>query len=170
MKKVLVTGSGGAGKSTFSRALSSKTGLPVIHLDSYYHQTAEDYSNNKEKWIKKVHDLADSDEWIMEGNYSSTYKKRFALADTLIFLDIPTFVTFWSIIKRRVTYSPEKRPEMPDDWQEKLNLEFIIYVLKFKKKSRQKLINEIKAYGHKELDVKIFKSRKAAYNWLKSLN
>ena len=33
--RVVVTGMAGAGKSTFSRALGAKTGLPVIHLDVY---------------------------------------------------------------------------------------------------------------------------------------
>jgi adenylate kinase family enzyme len=33
MKRVLVIGSGGAGKSTFSRRLGERTGLEVIHLD-----------------------------------------------------------------------------------------------------------------------------------------
>ncbi len=31
--RIVVTGMAGAGKSTFSRVLSTKTGLPVIHLD-----------------------------------------------------------------------------------------------------------------------------------------
>ena len=34
-RRVLVIGMAGSGKSTFSRALSAKTGLPVIHLDLY---------------------------------------------------------------------------------------------------------------------------------------
>jgi adenylate kinase family enzyme len=170
MKKVLITGSGGAGKSTFSRELSKKTGLPVIHLDYYYHQTKEDYPNNKDKWIKKVHELAEASEWIMEGNYSSSYEKRFALADTFVFLDIPTFITFWSVIKRRITYSPSKRPEMPTDWQEKINFEFLKYVLRFKKYSRKKLLSEIEKYKHKNLEVHIFTSRKQAYKWLDNIS
>ena len=36
MKKILVIGSGGSGKSTFSRRLGEKLGLPVVHLDQLY--------------------------------------------------------------------------------------------------------------------------------------
>src|SRR5919107_5216 len=36
MRRVLVIGSGGAGKSTFAARLGERTGLPVIHLDSLF--------------------------------------------------------------------------------------------------------------------------------------
>jgi adenylate kinase family enzyme len=169
MKRVLVTGSGGAGKTTFSNALSELTGLPVIHLDYYFHQSAEKYTNYPDIWIKKVNELLHQDNWIMEGNYSSTYEKRFALADTFIFLDIPTRVTMWSVIKRLFKYRNKKRPEMPESWEEKFNFEFIKYVLFFNWKSRPKLVNEIERYRHEKLDVNVFKSRKEAYKWLKKL-
>jgi dephospho-CoA kinase len=35
-RRVVVTGLAGAGKSTFSRAFASKSGLPVIHLDLHF--------------------------------------------------------------------------------------------------------------------------------------
>ena len=44
-RRVLVSGMAGSGKSTFSRALSAKTGLPVIHLDVHYW---------KPGWVKTV--------------------------------------------------------------------------------------------------------------------
>ena len=36
MKRVMVIGCPGSGKSTFSRALHSKTGLPLFYLDMMY--------------------------------------------------------------------------------------------------------------------------------------
>lgn len=36
MERVVIIGSNGAGKSTFSYALADKTGLPLIHLDQIY--------------------------------------------------------------------------------------------------------------------------------------
>ncbi len=169
MKRVLITGTGGAGKSTLAKALSKKIDVPVIHLDYYFHQTDTDYVNNKDAWIKKVHSLLHQDTWIIEGNYSSTYEKRFALADTFIFLDITTAQALWSIVKRRYKYRKTKRPEMPEDWQDKLNWEFVRYVYRFKKDSRKKLVSEIEKYRHDDLDVQVFKTRKQAYKWLKSL-
>ena len=36
MKRVIVIGCGGAGKSTFSRNLSDKLDIPVYHLDKLF--------------------------------------------------------------------------------------------------------------------------------------
>ena len=38
MKRVLVIGSGGAGKSTLARRLGERLGLEVVHLDALYWQ------------------------------------------------------------------------------------------------------------------------------------
>ena len=36
MKKIIVIGCPGSGKSTFARALHDKTGIPLYHLDMMY--------------------------------------------------------------------------------------------------------------------------------------
>ncbi len=38
MKRVIVIGSPGAGKSTFARKLKDKTGLPLYYLDRIFHK------------------------------------------------------------------------------------------------------------------------------------
>jgi adenylate kinase family enzyme len=36
MKRILIIGCGGAGKSTLARQLGDKLGLPVVHLDKLF--------------------------------------------------------------------------------------------------------------------------------------
>jgi len=38
MNRILIPGSGGSGKTTFTRKLAAKTGLPLHHLDTLYWQ------------------------------------------------------------------------------------------------------------------------------------
>lgn len=168
MKRISIIGCPGAGKSTFARAMSEKIGLPVTHLDYYYHQKEHDYEHNKEEWVKKVKELTTDDFWIIEGNYGPSYEYRFPKSDTLIFLDIPTWLSTWSVIKRRIQFRYKKREEMPDGWIEKIDPVFFKYVLLFRLKSRKDVVNGINKYKHDNLNVITFKTRKAAYKWLDS--
>ena len=71
MKRVLVIGSGGAGKSTFATRLGARLGLPVIHLDRVYWQPGW-VETPKDEWLRKVEEMCAADAWVMDGNYSGT--------------------------------------------------------------------------------------------------
>ena len=86
MKKILVIGCCGAGKSTFSKKLHKILKLPLIHLDTYYHKPNWE-EPEKEDWKKIVSSLAHRKEWIMDGNFSDTFDIRIPRSDTIIYLD-----------------------------------------------------------------------------------
>ena len=94
-RRVVVTGLAGAGKSTFSRALSARTGLPVIVLD--FHFWLPGWAEPTEAaWREKQNTLLAGDDWIADGNYHATLDLRLQRADTVVFLDTP-----WWICARR---------------------------------------------------------------------
>lgn len=169
MKRVTIVGSPGAGKSTFARKLAQKTNTPLIHLDYHYHQKEFNYENNKQAWIDKLTDITSGDFWIIEGNYGSSYEQRIPKSDTLIFLDLPTWLSVWGVLKRRIQYRNKKRSEMPDDWVEKIDPVFLKFVIMFRIKSRKDVISGIKKYKHKNLEILTFKTRKSAYKWLNNI-
>jgi adenylate kinase family enzyme len=166
MKRVSIVGCPGAGKSTFAAALAKRTKIPLLHLDFYYHEKGRYYEDNKQAWIDKVETLVQGDSWIIEGNYGTTYPLRLPKSDTLIFLDIPTWLSVWSVLKRRFQFRNKQRAEMPSDWVEKIDPIFFKYVLLFRIKSRKDVVAGIEKYRHKNLEVITFTSRKAAYKWL----
>ncbi len=167
MKRVLVVGCPGSGKSTFSKKLAKKTGLPIVHLDYYYHQLQHNYYVDTESWNAKVAELIKPDKWIMEGNYGATFPERFRAADTIIFIDIQRRICFYRILKRRIYYRKRRRDEMPDDWVEKLSSEFLQYVWHFNKRSRPKILQQINI--NKNENVLIFKKSKTAEDYLNSI-
>src|SRR4051812_22129729 len=71
MRRVLVIGSGGAGKSTFARSLAERLGLPLIHLDALYWRPGW-VETPKEEWAREVRRLLSADRWVMDGNYGGT--------------------------------------------------------------------------------------------------
>lgn len=167
MKKVLVVGSPGSGKSMFSKKLSKKTGLPVVHLDYYHLQAEHNYPVDHESWNARVNELIKPDTWIMDGNYGATYPERFELADTIVFLDIPRRICLYRILRRYFYYQNRNRDEMPEDWKERLDFKFLKYVCFFNKRSKPKILDYIKRHENK--NVLIFKKSKQIEGYLNSL-
>ena len=99
MKKILVIGSSGAGKSTFSRRLSEITGIEIIHLDKLYWKPNWT-EPSKDEWKKTLEKAVSKKAWIMDGNYSGTLEMRLPACETVIFLDLPRTVCVYRVIKR----------------------------------------------------------------------
>ena len=131
MKKILVIGCCGAGKSTLSKKLSDQLELPMIHLDKVYWK-ANWVESPKEEFEKKVKELIQNEAYVMDGNYSSTLAMRLKEADTLVYLDYPTWTCFWRVIKRIIKYHGTTRPDMTEGCHERFDFGFLHYVLAFK--------------------------------------
>ncbi|WP_053217069.1 DNA topology modulation protein [Virgibacillus senegalensis] len=133
MKKIAIIGSGGAGKSTLARELGNILQLPVYHLDAYFWKPGWQPINKKE--LQKLQEeITQQDAWIIDGNYGSTMELRLKAADTVIFLDYSTLRCLYGIVKRRIQYQGKTRPDMGEDCREKLDLEFFLWVARFKKR------------------------------------
>ena len=142
MKKVLIVGPGGSGKSTLARALGEKLALEVLHLDRFYWSSGW-IKPSADEWQKTINELLARESWIIDGNYSGTLVQRIEACDTIIFLDIPTLTCLWRITKRRLLYRYQTRPDMADGCDEKLDFEFISWVLGYARRSRPKVVKLI---------------------------
>ena len=144
MKRILVIGCSGAGKSTFSKALHRRLKLPLIHLDQHYWKPNWTESEPGE-WTKKVTELVRGEEWIIDGNFGGTMDIRLERADTIIYLDISTNKALYRILKRRFIYLGKTRPDMPANCPERLSWEFIHYVAFFNRTRRDKIFQKLNA-------------------------
>lgn len=153
MKRIVIIGCPGAGKTTFSRQLAAITRLPLVHLDYYYHDDKFDYENDKASWRNKVNELVDKNEWIIEGNYKSTFELRFARADTIIYFDYPRRISVWRTLKRRVEYRNKQRAEMPPSWKEKISPKFMKFVWDFNETERPMIYELLKSQDNKKIII-----------------
>ena len=142
MKRILVIGPGGSGKSTLSRKLGEILGLEVIHLDRFY-WSAGWVEMPKDKWAATIDELLSHESWIMDGNYSGTLAKRIPASDTIIFLDMPTLLCLWRITKRRLMHRKQNRPDVAEGCKEKFNPEFYLWVSNYSRRSRPKVLRLI---------------------------
>jgi adenylate kinase family enzyme len=138
-RRIIVIGSGGAGKSTFAAELAKYTGLPLIHLDRYYWKPGWVPTPN-EKWIECVQQLSSGDSWIMDGNYSGSLSIRVQRCDGIIFFDMPRLICVRGILQRRLAYRLSQRPDLPEGCSEQVTMEFLRWVWNYPRKSRPRII------------------------------
>ena len=162
MKKVIVIGCPGSGKSTVSRALHNKTGIPLYHLDMMY-WNADKTTVEKSVFLERLSAVLEKDEWIIDGNYVSTMDLRMAACDTVIFLDYPLDVCLDGIKERR----GKPRSDMP--WIEtEEDAEFIEFIKSYNEQQKPKVIELYEKYSDK--NIIILESREQADAFLNGEN
>lgn len=161
-KKVIVIGSPGAGKSTFSRKLRDLTGLPLYYLDMLWHRPDKTTSSRQEFDIQ-LKDILIRDRWIIDGNYNRTLEMRLNYCDTVFLLDFPLDICL-SGAESRIG---KKREDLP--WHEaEFDSEFRQFILDFPKESLPQIYELIEKY-RKDKCVIIFKSREESEKYLKRI-
>jgi adenylate kinase family enzyme len=145
MQRIIIIGSGGAGKSTLAKILGQRLSIPVIHLDALYWQPNWQPTSETE-WINIQQKLRQNACWIMDGNYGGTLDLRIEAADTIIFLDFKRSLCLWRVIKRYFRYRGRTRPDMGSSCPEKLDWEFLQWIWTFPKRRRHNLLSKLETY------------------------
>lgn len=165
--KICIIGYAGSGKSTLAQNLAKFYNLESLHLDSVHF---------KPNWIEKTDEemeksvldfMSQHENWVIEGNYIRIASHRFKEADLVLWLKYSRWTCLRGVIRRYKRYKNQTRPDMSPGCNEKLDGEFIRWVLY---KGRKKAKN--KRYENIILQAKegyIFKNRKQLYAFLKRI-
>ncbi|HVF47034.1 MAG TPA: DNA topology modulation protein [Pyrinomonadaceae bacterium] len=166
MKKIMVVGSGGAGKSTFSKHLGEILGIEVIHLDQLYWRPNW-IDTPKDEWAAMVRDLVKRETWIMDGNFGGTRQIRLNACDTAIWLDIPRAICMYRVLKRAIVYRNRSRPDMAEGCNERLDWDFIRWVWNYPKRARTRIAKELEQAPGKR--IVILRSRRDVERFLSGM-
>jgi adenylate kinase family enzyme len=166
MKRVVIIGCGGAGKSTLAQELGKRTGLPVIHLDSIFWLPGW-VEMNRDEFDQKVRAELEKEQWIIDGNYNRTMPERIARCDTIIYLDFSRMACLMGVVKRIWTTYGTVRPDMGEGCPERIDWEFLKWVWNYNKDKRERNYRLLNEATHAETIV--LKNRRAVKKFLKSL-
>lgn len=134
MKRIMVVGCPGSGKSTVAIRIAQKLDLPVVHLDKIHYAPGWQERTKAEK-KRLATRVEQADRWVIDGNLSATYPHRLSRADCCVWLDIPLRIRLWRVLKRRLSGA---RVGLPRGSPDQLSLEFIKYVLRSDRLTRPK--------------------------------
>ncbi len=166
--RVLVVGSGGAGKSTVSRIIAARTGLPVIHLDAHYWWPGWRPSPVPD-WRQRVRELIEQPAWVMDGNFTSTLDLRLPAANTVVFLDLPRWVTVPRALRRGLRWHGRVRPDMAPACPERVTWEFLLWLWRFPRGGRRRLLTAIATAGVQDRVIRLT-GRTAVAQWVHAMS
>jgi len=167
MRRIIVIGSGGAGKSTLAQQMGEILGLPVFHLDRL-HWKPNWVSPPKDEWKAVQEKLCAKNEWIIDGNYGGTMDLRLAASDSIIFLDLPRWICLWRVLKRFLIYRGKSRPDMTDGCDERINREFFLWIWRFRQDKRPGILAKLSDLEAEKKDF-ILRNRREVRHFLETL-
>lgn len=171
MDRIMIIGFSGCGKSTLARDLGQILGIQPTHMDTLNWLPGWVESSYEHK-ISLLAPIIKQDRWIIEGSYKRIlWKERIENADTVIFLDFNRFLCLYRVIKRRFMYNNKTRPDMGKGCPERLDAEFLKWVVWGGRKKRRKNYEQMNMLKqHTDKQIYIFRRPKEVKNFLYNLS
>ena len=162
MKRILVIGCPGAGKTYFAKKLKEITGLPVIHMDNLY-WNKDKTSISTEELENKLLPYLKEEKWIIDGNYHDTLKLRLEYATDVFFMKMSREECIEGILER----IDQERDDIPWVETKKDAVELINWTIDYEERTKAQEENLLKEYP--KVEVHILRSREEANQYLEQL-
>ena len=161
MKKIIVIGCSGSGKTTFAEKLRDKIGIELFYLDAIWHRPDRTHIS-REEYDARLSEILALDSWIIDGNYSRTIETRMAACDTVFLFDLPVEVCLEGAISRlgKARYD---MPWIDTEFDPKLKRD----IEEFPSKNLPAIYALLDKYSDKNITV--FKSREEADEFLANI-
>ncbi|XMB86508.1 GTPase [Mycoplasmatota bacterium WC44] len=160
MRKIIIIGCPGSGKSTLSKELRDILRYPLLHLDKIYHISNTEHITRDELKAQINEFDKKHENWIIDGNYLSTMEFRIQLADTIILFNIDTNICLDNVINRAKMYKGKSRSDMAEGFTENLEEEFLDFVRSFRSDIMPEIDKLISKYDKKVIRINNYQEKK----------
>jgi adenylate kinase family enzyme len=144
MRRIVIIGPLGAGKSTLAVELGRILEIPVHHLDTLYWGDTWTAPSPAE-WDGLLDRLVAGDSWIIDGNFSSSLPRRLAAADTVVYLDAPRLTSAVQATKRRLFHRWRPGPGVAGGARPMFNAQLFRWIWVYRRETRPQLFEQLAA-------------------------
>ena len=147
MRRIIVVGCEGSGKTSLALKLGRKLGLPVVHLDVLYWRQGWKESD-KASFRARVADAVAGEGWVVDGSFSGlAFDLTLARADTLIVIERPRWLCLWRITWRSAFGRQTTRPDLPEGCPEQFDWNLMRDAWRYNADRRPRIEAERLKYG-----------------------
>ena len=106
MRRIVVTGPAGAGKSELASRLGERLAIPVVHLDTLFWRPGW-VATPPAEWEALQRRELGAPEWIVDSQADDMLPDWLDAADTVVFVDASPLRCLWRVARRRrVSHRP----------------------------------------------------------------
>lgn len=162
MDRIAIVGCGGSGKSCLALSLGSLLNVTPAHLDGLY------YDRNwkpldRDRFAELQRDLVTAPRWIIDGNYASSLPIRLQAADTVVFLDLPSWTCLWGIAQRRIRYGGGQHEDI--GVYDRITWNVVSYILGYRRRMAPR-VRKLIAEHAGNAEVVVLRSHRASRDYL----
>lgn len=122
-----------------ARRLGAKHGLPVFHLDQLYWHPGwiERQANQFQLEVKR---LAELPARVIDGNYTAALACRFSAADTVVYVDAPTWICMVRLLRRTLGSYGRVRADAAPGCPERFDTAFLRFAWSWNRMRRTRVL------------------------------
>jgi adenylate kinase family enzyme len=167
MRRIVVIGPLGAGKSTLALKIGRLLELPVHHLDWLY--WGESWTPTPPaEWQALLDRIVAGESWIIDGNFTSSLPQRIAAADVVIYLDISPLTSTIRATRRRILHRWRPAPGVPGGPRPMFDSQLFRWIWAFPKRNRPYLLEQLRQPAVAEKTI-ILRNRRDVRRFVRSL-
>lgn len=150
VRRIVIVGTAGCGKSTLARRLGERLGIPVIHLDALNWEPGWK-ALPIDAFRSRLREAISGDAWITDGNYAvHTFDLRLPRADLMIWVERPRWQCMWRVIQRAIKGHFSAKEDLAEGCKERLDWRFwdrLRYIARFDRVNRPRIEAVRMAHG-----------------------